>query len=94
MGGDVLEIETAEMFDGDLLRDLPIIRKVRQRGPRRLRITVDDAGSATPDVVEAVERHGGQVASAREERPSFDEVFARLVERDKAPQDLQPAGLQ
>lgn len=45
---------------------------------------MDEAGSATPDVVEAVERHGGQVASAREERPSFDEVFARLVEGDRA----------
>lgn len=84
MGGDVLEVETAALFDGDLLRDLPLIRDIRQLGPRRLRITVDEAGSATPDVVEAVERHGGQVASAREERPSFDEVFARLVEGDQA----------
>jgi ABC-2 type transport system ATP-binding protein len=83
IGGDVLEVETVAMFDGELLADLPIIRSVRQRGPRRLRITVDDAGSATPDVVEAVEKHSGQVASAREERPSFDEVFARLVERDR-----------
>jgi ABC-2 type transport system ATP-binding protein len=84
MGGDILEIETVEMFDGDLLRDLPVIRNVQQQGPRRIRITVDDAGSATPDVVEAVERQGGQVGSSREERPSFDEVFARLVERDRA----------
>jgi hypothetical protein len=60
-----------------------LIRDVHQRGPRHLRITVDDAGSGTPDVVEAVERHGGQVGSAREERPSFDEVFARLVARDR-----------
>jgi ABC-2 type transport system ATP-binding protein len=84
MGGDVLEVETAAMFDGDLLGDLPVTREVRQRGPRRFRITVDDAGVATPDVVAAVEGQGGQVTSAREERPSFDEVFARLVERDRA----------
>jgi hypothetical protein len=49
-----------------------------------LRITVDDVGAATPDVVAAVEQHGGEVASAREERPSFDEVFSRLVEREQA----------
>jgi ABC-2 type transport system ATP-binding protein len=83
MGGDILEVETVAMFDGELLRDLPVVRGLRQRGPRRIRITVDDAGSATPDVVEAVEQHGGQVASSREERPSFDEVFARLVERNR-----------
>lgn len=93
MGGDVLDVETVGMFDGDLLRDLPLIRDVRQLGPRRLRITVDDAGSATPDVVEAVERQGGQVGSAREERPSFDEVFARLVERDRSrASDEHPGG--
>jgi ABC-2 type transport system ATP-binding protein len=86
MGGDVLDVETVGVFDGDLLRDLSLIRDVRQQGLRRLRITVDDAGSATPGVVEAVERQGGQVRSAREERPSFDEVFARLVERDRARQ--------
>ena len=84
MGGDILEVETVAMFDGELLKDLPLIRDIRQHGPRRLRITVDDAGSATPDVVAAVERHGGQVGSAREERPSFDEVFAVLVERERA----------
>lgn len=84
MGGDILDVETVAMFDGDLLRNLPRIRDVRQASPRHLRITVDDAGSATPDVVEAVERLGGQVGSAREERPSFDEVFARLVGRDRA----------
>ncbi len=84
MGGDVLDVETAGMFDGDLLRDLPVVRDVRQRGPRHLRITVDDVGAATPDVVAAVEQHGGEVASAREERPSFDEVFARLVQREQA----------
>ena len=94
MGGDVLEVETAAMFDGDLLRDLPATRDVRQRGPRRLRVTVDDAGTALPDVVAAVEGHGGEVSNAREERPSFDEVFARLVERDRAAREdrADPAG--
>jgi ABC-2 type transport system ATP-binding protein len=87
MGGDVLEVETQEIFDGAQLEELPAIRAVRQMGPRRLRITVDDAGEATPDVVAAVERSGAEVTSAREERPSFDEVFALLVERERASRD-------
>ena len=57
---------------------------VRQDGPRQLTVVVDDAGTALPDVVEAVRARGGEVASAREERPSFDDVFAALVERDEA----------
>lgn len=91
MGGDVLVVETRAIVDGDQLKTLPLIRGIRQQGPRRLRITVDDAGSATPDVVEAVEQLGGEVTSAREERPSFDEVFARLVERDRADRDGEAA---
>ena len=96
MGGDILDVETTGLFDGDLLKDLPVVRDVRQLGPRRLRITVDDVGAATPDVVAAVEQYGGEVASAREERPSFDEVFARLVERERSPgrevRESQPPG--
>ena len=83
IGGDVIDVQTTDLFDGELLKGLPVVREVRQLGPRHLRITVDDVGAATPDLVAAVEQHGGEVASAREERPSFDEVFSRLVEREK-----------
>jgi ABC-2 type transport system ATP-binding protein len=80
MGGDVVAIETATPFDGDALRSLPLVRRVRQDGPRTLTVVVDDAGEATPDVVEAI-RARSEVVSAREERPTFDEVFATLVQR-------------
>jgi ABC-2 type transport system ATP-binding protein len=83
-GGDVIGIETAALFDGALLEELPLVRGVRQTGPRHLTVIVDDAGPATPDVVEAIRARGGEVVSSREERPSFDEVFATLVERDQA----------
>ena len=86
-GGDVIGIETAALFDGGLLEDLPFVRGVRQTGPRHLTVIVDDAGPATPDVVDAIQARGGEVASAREERPSFDEVFTALVERDQAARD-------
>ncbi len=86
-GGDVIGIETAALFDGGLLEDLPFVRGVHQTGPRRLTVIVDDAGPATPDVVDAIQARGGEVASAREERLSFDEVFTALVERDQAARD-------
>ena len=84
VGGDVVGVETAGVFDAFDLLELPFIRHVRQDGPRHFTVVVDDVGTATPDVVEAIRARGGEVASAREERPSFDDVFAALVERDQA----------
>ena len=84
VGGDIVVIETAAIFDGEQLAGLPLVRRVRQDGPRRLTVVVDDAGTALPDVVEAVRERGGEVTSGREERPSFDDVFAALVERDRS----------
>jgi ABC-2 type transport system ATP-binding protein len=81
VGGDVVVVETAALFDAEQLKRLPFVRDLRQEGPRRLIVIVDDAGTATPDVVEAVGRLGGEVVRAREERPSFDDVFATLVGR-------------
>jgi ABC-2 type transport system ATP-binding protein len=83
MGGDVVEIQTTNAFDPAGLTDLPAIRTIERQGQNAMRIRVDDAATATPEVVEAITRRGGEVASASESRPSFDEVFAILVERDR-----------
>lgn len=83
VGGDIVAIETAEPFDAGPLRSLPIILRVEQHAPRELRATVSDAATALPEVVEAITAGGGEVASAAEARPSFDEVFAILVRRDR-----------
>lgn len=82
MGGDMIEVETRAAFDGAVLTSLPEVRDVRAQGPRRFQVVVDEAGTATPAVVDAISAAGGDVAAAREVRPSFDEVFAELVERD------------
>jgi ABC-2 type transport system ATP-binding protein len=82
-GGDLIEVETAARFNASKLVALPHVRSVNQQTPRAFRVTVDDAGTATPDVVAAVAESGGEVVSAREIRLSFDEVFAELVSRDR-----------
>jgi ABC-2 type transport system ATP-binding protein len=83
-GGDVLEVELTNDFDGRLLTTVEGVLRVRQQSPTELLVTVDDAGSAAPRLVEAVAAAGGEVASSREYRPNFDEVFAVLVERHEA----------
>jgi ABC-2 type transport system ATP-binding protein len=83
MGGDIVEIRTSDGFDTASLSDLPMVRSIDRHGPNEVRVTVDDASTAMPEVVDAITRGGGEVASANEARPSFDEVFAVLVERDR-----------
>ena len=83
VGGDIIEVETAAPFDGTALGALPAVRDIDQADPTHVRVTVDDASTALPDVVEAVGQHGAEVRSASETRPSFDTVFATLVERQR-----------
>jgi ABC-2 type transport system ATP-binding protein len=82
MGGDLIEVETKERFDGMTLAGAPEIVRIRQESPRELTLTVDDAGTATPGVVAAIEANGGSVETVRELHPSFDDVFAALVSAD------------
>jgi ABC-2 type transport system ATP-binding protein len=81
MGGEVVEVETKATFDAASLAEHPAIRNVRQTGLRSFQATVDDAGVATPEVVEAVGANGGEVSSVRELKPTFEEIFAALVEQ-------------
>jgi ABC-2 type transport system ATP-binding protein len=83
-GGDVIEVETTDMFDGSKLEAVPGVIAVRQLDARRLRVTVDDAGTKLPAVVDAIGEAGADVASAREVRLTFDEVFAELVARSES----------
>jgi ABC-2 type transport system ATP-binding protein len=80
-GGDVIEVETAGLFDGSALERVQGVLAVRQLEARRFRVTVDDAARSLPAIVDAVGSAGGDVASAREVRLTFDEVFAELVAR-------------
>jgi ABC-2 type transport system ATP-binding protein len=84
LGGDVIEVTTERAFDVRALPAVPGVRAVRQSGPRSFLVIADDAGTATPRVVEAAERQGAATTSTREYRPSFDEVFASLVEAERA----------
>ncbi len=83
LGGEVIEVETTGTFDGAALGRLAGVTDVRQRGPRDLLIVAENAGEATPLVLDAITQAGGDVASSREYRPTFDEVFAELVSRHR-----------
>jgi ABC-2 type transport system ATP-binding protein len=84
LGGEAIEIETTELFDGTLLDNVAGVHHVQQLGPRELRLRVEDAATGLPTVVDAITGAGGEVVSARELRLSFDEIFAELVARAEA----------
>jgi ABC-2 type transport system ATP-binding protein len=84
IGGDVVDIETKAPIDAAALRNVPGVQRLEQRGPSQIRATVEDASTSLPELVEAVNQAGGDVAAAAEARPSYDEVFAILVERARA----------
>jgi ABC-2 type transport system ATP-binding protein len=81
-GGEIVEVETKGTFDASALTDNEQVRRVRQVGLRQFRAIVDDAGAAAPLVMDAVAAQGGEVESVREEKPTFEEVFATLIGRE------------
>ena len=89
--GDLLDIETTKMYDGNDLLGTPGVIEVRQDGPRHMQVVVDDAGSSLPVVVERIKAGGGSVESAREQRLSFDEIFAILVARNQDERAVEDA---
>ncbi len=79
--GEVLELETRGPVDPALLEETPGVGSVHSTGFRSLRLQVADAAQSTPTIISTISDAGGEVVRVEEVRPSFDEVFAALVER-------------
>lgn len=92
VGGDRLIVETEAPFDWRTLSELPFVRDARPLGQRQASVVVDDAGTAGPAIVEALGARDVAVVSAREDRPTFDEVFAMLIRREQAARETPDPG--
>jgi len=91
LGGQVVEVETAQQFDAAAtLQSMPGVRRIRQDATRHFLAVVDDAGALTPQLLQQVQAAGVEVTSISEYHPSFDEVFAALVERAEAEHPTAP----
>jgi ABC-2 type transport system ATP-binding protein len=88
LGGDVVEIETDAPVDAKALTEHPVLlvdsagTRLQQLGPRSLLAISNNGASVSPALTEAIEASGAHVVAMREHRPSFDDVFALLVERE------------
>ena len=82
-GGDIVEFRTSQPFDFQteaMLRSLPFIRAQTVRtDSQSMRIIVDQASTAIPDLMEWAQQQNVQVQSMEEYLPSFEDVFVELV---------------
>jgi ABC-2 type transport system ATP-binding protein len=84
LGGEVVEVTMHDLFDASTLHGGNGVRSIRQTGPKSFQMVVDNAGTATPEAIQAMAEAGVEVESIREFRPTFEDVFTALVERDRA----------
>jgi len=82
-GGDMVDFRTTQPFDFQaeaMLRSLPFVRaKTVRRGPNSMRIIVDQASTATPELMGWAQQQNIQVQAVEEYMPSFEDVFVELV---------------
>ncbi len=82
-GGNLVDFRTEQPFDFKdefLLRSLPFVRaKTVRTSSNSMRIVVDQASTATPELVTWAHQHRIEVQSVVEYVPSFEDVFVELV---------------
>ncbi len=82
-GGDMVDFHTTQPFDFQAeaaLRSLPFVRaKTRRTSSNSMRIIVDQASTATPELMGWAQQQNIQVQAVEEYLPSFEDVFVELV---------------
>ena len=82
-GGELLQINTVNVVDGDLLRGVGGVRDVRQVSARQLVVVTDDAGTTSPRIMDALRAKGIEVRAIEEYQASYDDMFSTLVKRHR-----------
>ena len=82
-GGDMVDFRTTQPFDFQAeakLRSLSFVRtKTVRTGTNNMRIVVDQASTATPELMRWAQQQNIQVQAVEEYMPSFEDVFVELV---------------
>lgn len=82
-GGDMVDFRTTEPFEFKveiMLRALPFVRaKTFRTGPDSMRIIVDHASTAIPELMEWAQQQNIDVKTIEEYAPPFEDVFVELV---------------
>lgn len=83
VGGEIIEVEVDRMLEDDHIVALARVASAssyQRLDGRRVRLIVDDGGTALHVVLKELERHGVGVVDAEEVVLPYDDMFIRLVE--------------
>ena len=86
MGGEVVHVAGPDLNRQAiaLMREVPGVRSIRRLEHDLLELVVEDAGPLVPVLLDTLRMAHVDVDEVTEQRPSFDEVFVRLMEADDA----------
>lgn len=85
-GGSQIDLRLGQRVTRELLGELEslpiVLAQPLYRGPNDLRLTVSNAATAIPDIMEYCQAQTIEVESIQEYVPPFDDVFVELVKRE------------
>lgn len=88
LGGEIVELRSADPLTGETLAGLARLPDVKQRPSLRdshsLQLLVDEASTAIPEVLHWCERHNVLIKSINEFVPPFDDLFVKIMEDQEA----------
>jgi ABC-2 type transport system ATP-binding protein len=84
MGGDLVVLRSPGWISHDIqlkLEALTFVKgQVRRTSDNEIVITVDEASTAIPQLIEWANQNNLQIESIEESMPNFDDVFVRIIE--------------
>lgn len=87
-GGDVIALQIGERVTPELLDRLETLvfaqGPATVAGPGRVRMAVDDAATAIPELIEWGRDQNLTILSVEQSSPGFDDVFVELIRKEKA----------
>ena len=86
IGGEVVTVAgpNLDRHAVTAIREVDGVHKVTWDGQDRLKVIVEDAGAAMPDLVEALRQADVEVDEVSEQHTSFDDVFVQLMDEQEA----------
>jgi ABC-2 type transport system ATP-binding protein len=86
LGGDAIDLQASTQIDYALIKALASLPFVRGApvftGPNSIRIVVDEASTALPQLLEWCSANRVDVESAKEYTPPFDDIFVILLQKE------------
>jgi ABC-2 type transport system ATP-binding protein len=87
-GGDMVDLQAAQPLDYRAIaqiRKMPFVTgRIQPLGESGLRIVVNDAGTAVPELVEWARTSNLEVRSIEKYEPPLDDVFVEVVKKEQA----------